>query len=141
MTTVIIKQFLAVVKRKHDEDVRVLGSGSSTFRNLCMGSLKSAFARYQESHGDASFRSFTGLGKALADIKPSADVARDICSASLRYALEDVSERLEFLEGLGSFVHLMDKAEEAKKGMEGMEDAWEPFFTFKGKVEARASGT
>ena len=152
MTTVIIKQFLAVVKRKHDEDVRVLGSGSSTFRNLCMGSLKSAFARYQESHGDASFRSFTGLGKALADIKPSADVARDVCSASLRYALEDVSERLEFLEGLGSFVHLMDKpeaedllsslkAEEAKKGMEGMEDAWEPFFTFKGKVEARASGT
>ena len=52
-----------------------------------------------------------GLGKALADIKPSPDVARDVCSASLRYALEDVSERLEFLEGLGSFVLLMEKPE------------------------------
>ena len=151
-TAAIIKQFLVVVKWKHEEDVKVLGSGSSTFRSLCIGSLKSVFSRYQQSHGAASFKSFTGLGKALADIKPSPDVARDVCSASLRYALEDVSERLEFLEGLGSFVLLMEKpeaedllsslnAEEAKKGMEGMEDAWEPFFTFKSKVEARASGT
>ena len=138
-------------KWKYEEQGESLGSGSKAFANLCMGSLKVLFTRYQESHGAATFKLFAALGKTFSDIKPSDGMIREVFNASVEYALEDVSERLEFLEGLHSFIPVLSRAGaegfvhslkcvELGQGMEGMEDAWEPYFTFKGKIEARASG-
>ena len=150
-TAYIIKQFLMDAKWKYEEQGESLGSGSKDFANLCMGSLKVLFTRYQESHGAATFKLFAALGKTFSDIKPSDAMIREVFNASVEYALEDVSERLEFLEGLHSFIPVLSRAGaegfvhslksvELGQGMEGMEDAWEPYFTFKSKIEARASG-